>query len=71
MDVHDILTSVGVSTGLAIWLGKTWLSERLKKSIDFEYKEKLENIKIESQASTRSLANIRYSIYPIPSIDKF
>ncbi len=48
-----ILASMGGSAALAgclVWLSKTWLSERLKTSIQHEYNEKLEAIKAKLHA---------------------
>jgi hypothetical protein len=45
-----VLSSVAVSTalaGLLLWLLKSWIAERLKNALKFEYDQKLEAIKLE------------------------
>jgi len=44
MDVNFISTVItsAATTGVLVWLFKSWISERLKKSIEYEYSLKLE-----------------------------
>lgn len=51
----NILTSAAVSALLSsalVWLGKTWISERIKGAIQSEYNEKLETHKAQLKAQS-------------------
>jgi hypothetical protein len=52
--IATVLTSAAVSTGLSgilVWLFREWIGERLKRSIGFEYDQKLEVHKTELKAA--------------------
>ncbi len=54
-----VLSSAAVSAALAgavVWLGRTWISERLKTSIKYEYDLKLSSINIELKAQADTQA---------------
>jgi len=47
----SIITSASITTAM-VWLGRTWISERLKNSIKSEYDQKLETHKSKLKAQT-------------------
>ena len=51
----SVITSAGVGAAIgamALWLGKSWISERLKQAIKSEYDEKIETHKSQLKAQS-------------------
>jgi len=53
-----------LTSGIIIWLSKSWISERLKNAIKHEYDEKLETLKIQLNAQNSiELEKIKSKLY--------
>jgi hypothetical protein len=63
------ILSGGISGAVLVWLAKGWISERLKRSIKYEYAEKLEsyktelNSKVEGIKHENQVAQLRTSLF--------
>jgi len=51
MDITNIVSSVVVSSGV-VFLLRSWISERLKNSIQHEYTEKMERLRTELRSAS-------------------
>ena len=55
MDIFITILTGGTSGAIISWLARTWISERLKQSISFEYSQKLENYKTDLNAKVEAI----------------
>ncbi|HCE1838293.1 hypothetical protein [Vibrio parahaemolyticus] len=55
MDIIVTILGGGVGGAVISWLARTWISERLKQSIGFEYSQKLESYKTDLNAKVETI----------------